>query len=126
MISEELKKFLLLVKEETENGELNEMSNLDKHDHGIDNVVLWIGKTNKRHGLRIKVSNIQNRWSDDDNFTIMIPSLDYDISQVAKWIKKDTMEKIKYWIKLNQELLYKLDNNEYSSFKTFVNDTSKI
>jgi hypothetical protein len=125
MTPKELREYINMVAEETEQGILNEMSNLNSDDHGIENVVIWIGKTNKRHGLRIKVSNIKNYWSEDDNFTIAIPSLDYDPTQVANWIKNKSIEKIKHWIKINSELLYKLDNGDYSSFRTFVNDTSK-
>lgn len=125
-ISEELKKYIDMVNEEFESGLLNEMSNLDSDDHGIQNVIIWIGRTNKQHGLRIKVSNIPNKWDDYDNFTIKIPELDYDYTSVARWIKKDTMDKILSWIKINQPLLYKLENGEYSSFKKFVNDISKV
>ena len=125
-ISDELKKYIEMVNEEFESGLLNEMSNLDSDDHGIENVVIWIGRTNKQHGLRIKVSNVPNKWDDYDNFTIKIPELDYDYTSVARWIKKDTMDKILSWIKINQPLLYKLEKGEYSSFKKFVDDISKV
>lgn len=115
-----------MVSQEDQNGDLSEMSNLDSDDHGIENVVIWIGRSNKRHGLRVKVSNIPNAWSDFDNFTIMIPELNYDHRAVARWIKKTTLERILLWIKINQPLLYKLEAGEYSSFKKFANDVSKV
>ena len=126
MISEELRKYLDMVNEEFNSGILYEMVSLDSDDHGIQNVIIWVGKTNKRHGPRVKVSNIPNTWSDDENFTITIPMLDYDPDQVARWIKKDTMHRILEWIKLNQKLIYKLENGEYSSTKKFLNDISKV
>jgi hypothetical protein len=126
VISEELKKYLEMVSQEDQDNDLSEMSNLDSDDHGIENVVIWIGRSNKRHGLRVKVSNIPNSWSDTDNFTIMIPQLNYDPQAVARWIKRPTLERILLWIKINQPLLYKLEAGEYSSFKKFANDVSKV
>lgn len=126
MISTELKKYLEMVSQEDQNDDLPEMSNLDSDDHGIENVVIWVGRSNKRHGLRIKVSNIPNAWNDADNFTIMVPELYYNPDSVAHWIKKATLERILLWIKINQPLLYKLEAGEYSSFKKFANDVSKV
>ena len=112
MISEELRKYMDMVIKEEQDDILHEMANLGSHNHGIQDVVIWVGKANKQHGLRIKVSNLKHRWSNDDNFVIQLPSLDYDPSQVARWISSDIMKKIQQWIVLNQQILYDFETDE--------------
>lgn len=126
MISEELRKYVDMVLEEEHNDVLHEMADLGRDDHGIDNVVIWIGKANKQHGLRIKISNLKNRWSNDDNFVIQLPSLDYDPSKVAKWISADVMKKIMAWIKLNQQVLYDFETDKIMYTRDLLNSISKI
>lgn len=125
MISEELRRYLNMVEEERVADQLYEMANLGPADHGIDDVVIWVGKTNKQHGLRIKVSNIKNRWS-DDNFVIQIPSLDYDSSAVANWIDAKIMRKIQQWIVLNSQVLHDFETDRIVYTRDFLNQISKI
>ena len=125
MISEELRKYIDMVNEESQKDLINEMANLGKEDHGIDHVVIQVGKANKQHGLRVKVSNLKDRWS-DDNFVIKMPSLDYDSSSVARWIDKKVMNKIIEWIKLNSEVLYKFENDEIIYTRDFMSQISKV
>jgi hypothetical protein len=126
MISEELRKYIEMVLKEEQDDVLHEMANLSQDDHGINNVVIWVGKANKQHGLRIKVSNLKNRWSNDDNFVIQLPSLDYDTQKVARWITKDIMEKIMNWIKLNQQVLYDFETDKIMYTREFLNKISKV
>lgn len=126
MISEELRNYINMVIQEEQDDVLHEMANLGKDDHGINNVVIWVGKSNKQHGVRVKVSNLKNRWSNDDNFVIQLPTLDYDPSQVAKWINKDVMLKILSWIKLNQQVLYDFENDKIMYTRDFLNQISKV
>ena len=115
-----------MVLKEEQDDVLHEMANLSQDDHGINNVVIWVGKANKQHGLRIKVSNLKNRWSNDDNFVIQLPSLDYDTQKVARWITKDIMEKIMNWIKLNQQVLYDFETDKIMYTREFLNKISKV
>jgi len=126
MISEELRKYIDMVVEESERDQLFEMANIHSNIHGIDNVVIWVGRANTRHGLRIKVSNIKNKFDDSNNFVIQMPSLDYDPSQVASWIDSKTLAKIKEWIKINQPLLYAYENGEIDDTYEFLNNVSKV
>jgi hypothetical protein len=126
MISEELRKYIDMVIDEELNDVLHEMANLGSHNHGIDDVVIWVGKANKQHGLRIKISNLKNRWSNDDNFVIQLPSLDYDTTQVARWITPDIMKKIQQWIVLNQEVLYDFETDKIMYTDQFINQISKV
>lgn len=126
MITEELRKYISMVNEEVINDQLNEMANLGREDHGIEHVVIQVGKANKQHGLRVKVSNLKDRWSNDDNFVIMMPSLDYDPQSVARWIRGDVMKKILEWIKLNSEVLHDFENDRIVYTRDFLNKISKI
>ena len=120
MISEELRKYIDMVLMEEQDDVLHEMANLGSHN------VIWVGKANKQHGLRIKVSNLKNRWSNDNNFVIQLPSLDYDPSQVARWITSDIMKKIQQWIVLNQQILYDFETDKIMYTDEFISQISKV
>lgn len=105
---------------------LHEMANLGSHNHGISDVVIWVGKANNQHGLRVKVSNLRNRWSNDDNFVIQLPSLDYDPCTVAKWIHGSVLLKIKQWIVLNQQVLHDFDTDKIMYTDQFISKLAKI
>jgi hypothetical protein len=126
VISEELRKYIDMVLKEEQDDVLHEMANLGSHNHGIQDVVIWVGKANKQHGLRIKVSNLKNKWSNDDNFVIQLPNLDYDPNQVAQWITKDIVEKIMDWIKLNQQVLYDFETDKIMYTDQFISQISKV
>jgi hypothetical protein len=126
MIPEELRKYIDMVLKEEQDDVLHEMSNLGPDDHGINDVVIWVGKANKQHGLRVKVSNSKNRWNNDDNFVIQMPSLDYDPDQVARWITKDIMKKIQEWIILNQRVLYDFETDKIMYTRDFLNSIAKV
>lgn len=126
MISEELRKYISMVIQEEHDDVLHEMANLGSHNHGIQDVVIWVGKANKQHGLRIKVSNLKNSWSNDDNFVIQLPGLDYDPNQVARWITPGIMKQIMDWIKLNQVVLYDFETDKIMYTDQFINQIVKI
>jgi hypothetical protein len=126
VISEELRKYIDMVLKEEQDDVLHEMANLSKDDHGINDVVIWVGKANKQHGLRIKVSNLKNRWSNDDNFVIQLPSLDYDPTRVARWITKDVIDQIMSWIRLNQQVLFDFETDKIMYTREFLNSISKV
>ena len=125
-MSEELRKYMDMVMEEEHNDVLHEMANLGSHNHGINDVVIWVGKANKQHGLRIKVSNLKNRWNNDDNFVIQLPSLNYDPDQVARWITTPIMNQILSWIKLNQQVLYDYETDKIMYTDQFISQISKV
>jgi hypothetical protein len=126
MMSEELRKYMDMVMEEEHNDVIHEMANLGSHNHGINDVVIWVGKANKQHGLRIKVSNLKNRWNNDDNFVIQLPSLNYDPDQVARWITTPIMNQILSWIKLNQQVLYDYETDKIMYTDQFISQISKV
>ncbi len=115
-----------MVDAEWENDQLFEMANIPARRHGIENVVIWVGKAPKRHGLRVKVSRIPNKMNEDDCFVIMMPSLDYDPAQVPNWMGTKTVKKILSWIKLNQKLLNDYETGVIYDTEEFLQSISKI
>ena len=131
MITEELRKYIKMVKEEEivhseTDSMLHEMANIHSHRTGIPDVVIWVGTASKKHGLRVKVSNLKNRYRQEDSFVIQMPNLDYDPDQVASWITSDTMNKILSWIKINQKVLFDYENGKIDDTDVFLNMLSKV
>ena len=125
-MSDELRKYIDMVAEEWNNDQLFEMANVTDRYHGIQDVVLWVGRAPKQHGLRIKVSRVPRKMRMDDSFVIMMPSLDYNPSDVPDWITNKTMNKILEWIKLNQKLLYDYENDLIDDTGYFLDNLSKV
>jgi len=107
-------------------GLLFEMANVHPRYHGIDDVVIWVGMENKKHGLRVKISNQKNKFNMSNHFNIQMPSLDYNPKRVPKWITTKKLNHIFDWIKLNQELLYKYEKGEMDDTGLFLNSITKI
>lgn len=106
--------------------ELHEMANIHSNVHGISDVVIWVGKANMQLGLRIKVSNLKNKFDPQNCFVVQMPGLDYNPQKVAKWITSDILHKIFEWIKLNQELLYQYETGKLDDTLIFLNSISKV
>jgi hypothetical protein len=126
MISEELRKYIDTVRLEESHDLIHEMANVGPKRHGIENVYIFLGKTNKQHGLRVKVSKIPGKYDHTENFVIQLPSLDYDPTEVPRWIKNDTMKKILEWIKLNQVLLSDYECDKIWDTDVFLDNISKV
>lgn len=123
---EEIQKFEEECEKEWLNDELFEMANIHSNIHRIDDVVIYVGIVNKRHGLRVKVSNKKNKFDQHDNFNIVMPSLDYDSHQVANWITTKHLRAIFNWIKLNQKLLYDYENGIIDDTSYFLSKISPV
>jgi hypothetical protein len=55
-----------------------------------------------------------------------MPSLDYDPTQIPRWIKVDTMKRILEWFKLNQQLLADYEYGKIWDTDEFLNNISKV
>lgn len=127
MITEELRTYIDMVRLEESQDLIHEMANVGPRRHGIENVYIFVGSVEgERHGLRVKVSRIPGKYDRNDNFVIQMPSLDYDPTQVPRWIKTDTMKRILEWIKLNQQLLIDYEYGKIWDTDDFMNNISKV
>lgn len=123
---EEIKRFEEECEKEWINDNLFEMANIHKNVHGIDDIVIWIGKENKQHGLRVKVSNKKNKFDERNNFNIKMPSLDYNPRHVANWITSRHIKAIFSWIKLNQKLLVDYEKGVIDDTLEFLKKISSV
>jgi hypothetical protein len=105
--------------------ELLEMANVTSEETGIDDVVIWIGPNPQTHSYRVKVSNIPNKISSDNLFTITIPNLNVVGIINNKFIDSKKLEKIFNFIKLNQNII--MDYSDYKiSTKQLLDNLQKI
>jgi hypothetical protein len=119
--------YRLMVLLESELDQIDEMARVGPQNHGISDVVIFVGETNKRHGLRVKVSKHKNKWitGQEHNFIIQMPSLDYDSKDVPKWINGKIMKQILGWIKLNQQSLIDFEEGKIIYTDDFLRSLSK-
>lgn len=83
------------------------MSNLTGTQTGLGNIVVWVStKGNARHGPRIKVSNIKGKISDDNLFSMDIPTglirghtnfSVLEIANIVEWIRLNETVLLQYW-----------------------------
>lgn len=97
---------------EVSDEELMEMSNLSPKSTGIKDVVIWVGPNPSYHGKRIKVSNVPNKISKINCFTITIPDLEVIGEINSVFIDKKKLEKIKEFVKINMVILSKYSDGE--------------
>lgn len=105
--------------------ELLEMANLGQNTTGFKNIIIWIGPNPGYHWKRIKISNIPNKISDKNCFTLTIPDFDIIGEVNTKLITNEKLDQIKKWINLNIAAI-----NEYAEYKIttdeFINKLKKI
>lgn len=118
MISEELRKYVDMVLQEEKNDNIHDIAVLGKQCHGIDNIIIYIGKSN--NSLIVRFSSLKNNIFKKKKFVLRIPHLDYDILDVKKYISNHSMDKIIRWIKLNNLLLQNYEQNENMSSSEFL------
>jgi hypothetical protein len=80
--------------------ELMEMANVSPKKTGISNVYIWFGP-NPHYGRRIKVSNISNKFSKNDCFTITIPKFEIIGKYNTNLITSSVLEDIIKFVNLN-------------------------
>ena len=105
--------------------ELYEMARVKEANSGINTIMYASTKkaVRQRHGPRIKVSNIRNTFSADDNFAVTI---DAEPRVVAGKAKLDELDDIIDWIKLNKVALLKYWNDGYDNDVDFYQDLRSI
>lgn len=83
------------------NEELMEMANVSPKKTGIEDVYIWFGPNPHYHGKRIKVSNVPNKFSKDDCFTITIPKFKIVGEYNDKLITSKVLSDIIRFVNLN-------------------------
>jgi hypothetical protein len=90
------------------------MATLQGKRTGLGNILVWISKRYPQHACRVKVSNIRNTYSPDDNFTLDLEGVhrngDVKISQ-------SELSKVRDWIALNREVIQRFWDDD-----TFLDD----
>jgi hypothetical protein len=102
--------------------ELYEMANLDVLDHGIKDVIIWIGMIDGQHGPRVKISNIKNKFipNKEYSFVLTIPELKRIGVDPAPWIVP-YLSDIEDWIRLNMDVICDYENGKIQSTRDFLN-----
>lgn len=102
--------------------ELLEMANISPKTTGLKDLFIWVGPN--PHGRRIKVSNIPNKFSKEDCFTITIPDFEI-IGHPENWITNKHIEDIKKFITLNKDLIIDYSDEKISTDE-FIGGIVKI
>jgi len=97
--------------------ELLEMANVTYKTTGIENVVLWIGPNPEYHGKRIKVSNLPNKFTGTNCFTLTIPNFEIIGNVDEKFITTKVLNKIKEFVNLNLSVI-----SDYSDYLISTED----
>lgn len=85
-----------------------EMANMQPSETGLKSSIHVMSKGGAKHGPRVKVSNIAGRFSHDDNFSITA-ELEPRVVGNCK-LKKQHLDDIIDWVKLNRDHLHKVWN----------------
>ncbi len=97
--------------------ELLEMANVTYKTTGIENVVLWIGPNPEYHGKRIKVSNLPNKFTGSNCFTLTIPKFEIVGKVDETFITTKVLDKIKEFVALNYQII-----SDYSDYLISTED----
>ena len=84
---------------------LIERVNIHDTKTNIKKVVIWVGKNPETHGERIKVSNIANKFDNNNCFVITIPKLEIKGAVNESLITTKVMNKLFEFIRLNSSLI---------------------
>ena len=107
--------------------EIMEMARVQEDDSGIPAMIYVSTKqaVKERHGPRIKISNLQNTFSDTDNFAVDIAKEPHVRAGKVR-IKNSELEDIFDWVKLNYVPLMKYWHDEYRSDAAFYAEIKSL
>ena len=107
--------------------QLIEMARIKKANSGINVVMAAWTKDNAlgRHGPRIKVSNIVDTFSKEDNFSVSISENPAVKAGTARF-SKETVNNIQDWVKANYVPLMKLWHDKYDNDADFYADLTPV
>jgi hypothetical protein len=105
--------------------ELMEMANVSPKKTGIRDVYIWFGPNPHFHGRRIKVSNIPNKFSKDNCFTLTIPKFEIIGEVNDKLITNSILRDIKKFVNLNIKLIEDFSDEKIST-DDFIDNLKSI
>jgi hypothetical protein len=105
--------------------ELMEMANISPKKTGVKDVYIWFGPNLYSHGRRIKISNIPNKFSKDDCFTLTIPKFQIIGDVNDKLITTSILNDIKIFVNLNIKLIEDFSDEKIST-DDFVDNLKSI
>lgn len=86
-----------------------EMANMQPRRTGLNFTVHVMSKGGAKHVPRVKVSNISDGFSHDDNFSITVENVPRVVGNFK--LKKEHLDDIIDWVNLNREHLHKVWND---------------
>jgi len=95
--------------------ELMEMANVSPKKTGVKDVYIWFGPNPHFHGRRVKISNVPNKYSKNDCFTLTIPKFKIIGQYNDKLITAEVLEKIKDFINLKLKLIEDFSDEKIST-----------
>ena len=105
--------------------ELMEMANISPKKTGVKDVYIWFGPNPYSHGRRIKISNIPNKFSKYDCFTLTIPKFQIIGDVNDKLITTSILNDIKIFVNLNIKLIEDFSDEKIST-DDFVDNLKSI
>ncbi len=81
---------------------------MQSSDTGLTPTIHVMSRGGAKHGPRVKVSNVAGRFSSSDNFTITAENEPRVVGNCK--LKKEHVEDIIDWIRLNKDHLHKVWN----------------
>lgn len=104
---------------------LYEMTNLSPKHTGLDHHIWISSKGHAKHGPRVKVSNVPGKFDSENSFSM---SVEHEPTHRAGTIniKKEHVEKVKDWIKLNHDFLHTAWKSEKMDSEDHLNGIKKI
>jgi hypothetical protein len=94
--------------------ELLEMANISPKKTGLKDIFIWVGPNPHTHGKRIKVSNIPNKFSKSDCFTVTIPDFQI-VGNPSDWITNKLIEDIEKFLTINMKLICDFSDEKIST-----------
>ena len=95
--------------------DFDEPASISPRKTGIKDVYIWIGFNPNLYGKIIKISNIPNKFSKNDYFTLSLTDFNIVGDVNTKLITKKILEDIKDFVKLNMKLIEDFSDEKIST-----------
>lgn len=90
---------------------------------GLGNILVWISKRYPQHSCRVKVSNIRDSYSPDDNFSIDLAGI---VQEGDEKMTSAEMARIRKWIEINRDVIARFWNDDQYLDDEMKKDLKKV